>query len=161
MFGAECLTEVLGDDVPAHSGSSVRPAPSTWVIVVTAAFAVAVAGTALPWTRFQEGSGPFGAWGLSPRWSMLVALASVGGLTTCILAWRGRAGAVLPAIRAAATLVVVGAILAIARPPSFAPPWLGPWISLAGGAVASGISIGALRPVRARSEAEPRHARAS
>ena len=160
VYGNECLAKVLGDDVPEQAGSPLRPPPTGGVIAVTALFVDAVIGTALPWTRFQEGSGPFGAWGLSPRWSMLAALASVAGLVASIVAWRGRDGAVVSALRSSAALVVAGSVLAIARPPAFAPPWLGPWVSLAGGIGALGVSFGVLRQVRER-EPQSGHAHAS
>src|SRR5205085_4970630 len=153
-YGAECLGDVLGDDVPASGTATMRPAPPVGVMAVTAAFAVAALGTALPWTRFQEGSGPFGAWGLSPRWSMLASLASAAGLIASLLAWRGRDGRVLSALRAAGILIVAGAALAIARPPAFAPPWLGPWVSPAGGVAAIAVSFGLLPPARGSPDAE-------
>jgi hypothetical protein len=123
------------------------------MIASTAAFVLAAIGTTLPWTRFQEGSGPFGAWGLTPRWSLLTVAGCVAGLVASVLAWGGGDGAALTALRVSAILVVLGAILALARPPAFAPPWLGPWVSLVGGIAAVGMTFGAIRA--ARQEREP------
>ena len=44
-----------------------------------------------------------------------------------------------------ALLAVAGSILAIARPPAFASPWLGPWVALGAGAIAAAASFEALR----------------
>jgi hypothetical protein len=148
VYGSECLPQVLGEGVPTPPPASLRPRPSGRVMASTVAFVLAAFGTTIPWTRFQEGSGPFGAWGLSPRWSLLTVAGCVAGLVTSVLAWRGGTGAVLPALRVSAVLVVLGSILAIARPPAFAPPWLGPWVSLAAGIVAVGLTFGAVRAVR-------------
>ncbi len=114
----------------------------------TAAFVLAAFGTTLPWTRFQEGSGPFGAWGLSPRWSLLTVTGCIAGLVACLLAWRGENGTAPSALRVSAILVVLGATLAITRPPAFAPPWLGPWVSLAAGIAAVALTFGTVRAVR-------------
>jgi hypothetical protein len=35
----------------------------------------------------------------------------------------------------AAATIVVGSALAIARPPAFTSPWLGPWVCAAAGAI--------------------------
>jgi O-antigen/teichoic acid export membrane protein len=153
---------MLGDDVASQSATATQAVASPGAMAVTAAFAVAVLGTAMPWTRFQEGSGPFGAWGLSPRWSMLAALASVCGLVVSIVAWRELKPAVITAMRIAAIVVVVGTILAIARPPAFAPPWLGPWVTLAGGVAATALGYTVVRPTAPpERSAEPGHARSA
>jgi hypothetical protein len=152
VYGSECLPQVLGDDVPTPAPSSLRARPSVGVMASTAAFVLAALGTTLPWTRFQEGSGPFGAWGLSPRWSLLTVAGCVAGLVASVLAWRGGNGTVLSALRVSAILVVLGATLAIARPPAFAPPWLGPWVSLVGGIAAVGLTFGTVRAARQERE---------
>jgi hypothetical protein len=145
VYGSECISIVLGNDVPGAAEHPARPRPSGAVIAATVAFAVAALGTALPWTRFQEGSGPFGAWGLSPRWSMLAVAGSVVGVIASTLAWRGGDGSLLSVLRIAAVLVVAGSALAILRPPAFAPPWIGPWVTLAGGVAAASVTLAAVR----------------
>ncbi|MFL5737144.1 MAG: hypothetical protein ACJ76P_07380 [Actinomycetota bacterium] len=145
VYGGECLSAVLGDDVGPQVAAAQAVA-SPGAMAVTAAFAVAAVGTALPWTRFQEGSGPFGAWGLSPRWSMLAAIAATCGLVVSVVAWREMRPALVTAARISAIVVVLATILAIARPPAFAPPWLGPWVTLAGGLAAAALSYGVVRP---------------
>ena len=161
VYGAECLPGILGDDVASQSATATQAVASPGAMAVTAAFAIAVLGTTLPWTRFQEGSGPFGAWGLSPRWSMLAAIASVCGFVASILAWREMRPALIIAARISAIVVVVGTILAIARPPAFAPPWLGPWVTLAGGVAATALGYGVVRPTAPARSSEPGHARST
>lgn len=161
VYGGECLPAMLGADVASQAATATQPVASPGAMAVTAAFVIAVLGTALPWTRFQEGSGPFGAWGLSPRWSMLAALASVCGLVASILAWREMRPALITAVRISAIAVVVGTILAIARPPAFAPPWLGPWVTLAGGVAATALGYGVVRPAHPERSTERDHARSA
>jgi hypothetical protein len=150
---------MLGADVASQAATATQPVASPGAMAVTAAFAIAVLGTALPWTRFQEGSGPFGAWGLSPRWSMVAAAASACGLVASILAWREMRPALITAVRISAIAVVVGSILAIARPPAFAPAWLGPWVTLAGGVAATALGYGVVRPAHPSTERD--HARSA
>jgi len=111
--------------------------------VAGAAFAVAVASTALPWSRFGEGSGPFGAWGRSLRWSLLSGASAVLGL----IVWAVRRRRDLPgwgwdaALTALGWLLAIGAILALIHPPSFARAGFAPWIALAAAAVAIAASF--------------------
>ena len=161
VYGGECLPAMLGDGVGPQAATRTQAVPSPGAMAVTAAFAVSVLGTALPWTRFQEGSGPFGAWGLSPRWSMLAAIASACGLVASILAWREMRPALLAAVRISAVLVVVGGILAIARPPAFAPAWFGPWVTLAGGVAATALAYTVLRAAPREHSGERDHARSA
>jgi hypothetical protein len=160
VYGTECLAAVLGDDVAAQAGNTARRAPSARLMTVTCAFAVAVIGTLLPWTRFQEGSGPFGAWGLSPRWSLVAAVAAVVGLAASLRAWRETTAALATALRLSAVALVAGCVLAIGRPPAFAPAWLGPWVTLVGGAVATALAYGFVHPVARERRPERGHARA-
>jgi hypothetical protein len=160
VYGGECVSAMLGDEVGPQAATT-QPVASPGVMAVTGAFAVAALGTTLPWTRFQEGSGPFGAWGLSPRWSMLAAIAAVCGLVLSVAAWREMRPALVTAARIAAIVVVIAAILAITRPPAFAPPWLGPWITLAGGVAAATLSYGVIRPVASAPQPERGRARSS
>jgi hypothetical protein len=92
---------------------------------------------------------------------MLAALASVIGLIASILAWREMRPALVTAVRISAIVVVVGAVLAIARPPAFAPPWLGPWVTVAGGVAATALGFGVVRPAASERSAERGHARSA
>jgi hypothetical protein len=92
---------------------------------------------------------------------MLAAVASVCGLIASLLAWREMRPALITAVRISAIVVVVGTILAIARPPTFAPPWLGPWVTLAGGAAATALGYGVVRPAAPERSTEPGHARST
>jgi len=158
VYGGECLPAMLGDDVASKTATATQAVASPGAMAVTAAFAIAVLGTMLPWTRFQEGSGPFGAWGLSPRWSMLAALASACGVVASIPLWRELRPALVRAVRVSAVVVAAGAILAIARPPAFAPAWVGPWVTLAGGLTATALAFGIVRPAAREDSAERRQA---
>jgi hypothetical protein len=137
VLGPECLSEVLGDDIPA------APVPRTWRRsrapvdrVVGASLAVAALATLFPWTRFSTGSGFAGAWAFEVRWSMLTACAAVTGLILWFVFGRRPKVARTIAI-ISGTIVAVGSLLAALNPPPFTKPALAPWISLAAGAVAA------------------------
>jgi hypothetical protein len=149
VFGAECLTEVLGTDAPAEPEVGRDPDASART-VARIAFAVAVLSTALPWSRFGPGSEAFGAWGQTARWSIVAAVAAITGLVLSLAQRR-------PGLRTArwdtlaATLgaiVAIAAAFALVFPPAFSRPWLGPWIALAAGAAASAASVVAARAAR-------------
>ncbi|HJY31620.1 MAG TPA: hypothetical protein VJ573_01865, partial [Actinomycetota bacterium] len=79
-FGSECLADVLGSDAGDATDPST-PLPDRNVrTLALAAFGLAVLVTALPWSRFGPGSGAFGAWTRSGHWSLVAALAAIGGL---------------------------------------------------------------------------------
>ncbi len=142
-LGAECLAAVLGPEAPAPA-QNVREPGSAARTLWRAALLVALLATALPWSRFGAGSEPFGAWGDSPRWSMLVAVAALVGLGVSLarsLAERRSAASDLLGV-AFGSVIAVGSVLAIARPPPFSSPWLGPWLALGAGvaAIAGGIA---------------------
>ena len=141
--GQECLGLVLGDEAPPASAPEGPPVDLLqWLTV--GGFALAVAATLVPWSRFGTGSEPFGAWGDSFRWSLVVAVAAVAGLV--LAATRMRSTIVL----AAALVVVVASLLSITDPPAFTSPWLGPWLGLGAGVVALiGASIALARAHRA------------
>jgi hypothetical protein len=137
VLGPECLSEVLGDDIPA------TPAPRPWRRLrspidrlVGASLAVAGLATLFPWTRFSTGSGFAGAWASEVRWSMLTACAAVIGLGLWFAFGRRPRVARTVAI-VTGTLVAVGSLLAALNPPPFTKPALAPWIALAAGAVAA------------------------
>jgi hypothetical protein len=143
-YGNECLSLVLGEaarvgEEPAPSRASVRP---------LAAFAAALATTVLPWTTFGEGASMFGAWGLSARWSMVAAVASVLGLVAAVGARRrprpDRRWELAQVLLGA--IVALGALLEWFRPPFPSRPSIVPWIASAAGAYAA---VSAVRSVRA------------
>ncbi len=143
VFGAECLKSALGPDAPVDSVVPVPSGRGEWA-AIGVGFAVAATSTALPWSRFGDGSTAFGAWALSPRWSMLAALSAVVGL----LAWlflRMRADRLGLAsgvtLGVFAVLETMGAALAIANPPPFSEPAAAAWIALGAGTLGT---IGAL-----------------
>jgi hypothetical protein len=142
--GQECLALTLGDGAPPPSGPD-RPPVDVARWVTFAGFALAVAATLLPWSRFGTGSEPFGAWGDTFRWSLVAGVAAVTGLVLTLL--RGRSVWATPAL---AVTIVSASILAIVDPPAFTSPWLGPWLALGGGVTALvGASIARLRIRRA------------
>jgi hypothetical protein len=153
LLGQECLAETLGADLP-HEEAGRAHSRDLRQTVVGAAFAVALVATFLPWSRFGEGAGIFGAWGRSPRWSLLAAVAAVAGL----LLWAVRRRYGLDrsawdfALAAFGALVAVGALLAVLRPPSFTRVWFPPWIAIPAGIAALAASIPAARrrPTRPR-----------
>jgi hypothetical protein len=49
-------------------------------------------------------------------------------------------------------LVILGSGLALARPPAFASPWLGPWVAMIGGLLAA---AGVTPALRRSTETEP------
>jgi hypothetical protein len=138
VLGAECLGSVVGPVPELGPGAGAGSADALPARVVGAALGAALLATALPWSRFGAGSGPFGAWSRIPRWSMVAAVAAALGAglwTLARLAWVG-AHRVPPAVFAALTaLVAAGAVLAIWHPPPFARPSVAPWLALVAGAV--------------------------
>lgn len=114
-------------------------------------FALATLASALPWSRFGEGSGPLGGWGLSPRWSVLAASAAVAGL---LVSWalsrrppsrESRRPLVPLGLLAAA--VTGGSVLAVVHPPAFVQISVGPWVAMAAGiGAAAGTAACARRP---------------
>ena len=137
VLGPECLSEVLGDDIPATpTPRPWRRSPSPIDRMVGASLAVAALATLFPWTRFSTGSGFAGAWALEVRWSMLTASTAVIGLVLW-LAFGRRARVARAIAIVTGTLVAVGSLLAALNPPPFTKPALAPWISLAAGAAAA------------------------
>ncbi len=143
VLGAECLSEVLGSDIPAS------PPPRQWRRlrspadrVAGALLAAAALATLLPWTRFSTGSGFAGAWTFGVRWSMLAACAAVIGLGAWF-GFRRRSSVARTAAILAGTVVVAGSMLAALNPPPFTKPALAPWFALAAGlgaAIAGGYA---------------------
>jgi hypothetical protein len=140
VFGPECVAEELGDPDLMVPPEPDRSRPGAWVAVAGAA--IALVGTIAPWTRTGAGDRMFGAWVPNVRWSMVAAVAAV---VLAVAAGRLRADRRRPAslVIAAGVVVTVASALAIAFPPTFQVASWGPWLGVAGGAiaVASGIAI--------------------
>ncbi len=143
VLGSECLAQVLGEEAPPDEPTTTKRVGTT-----TFAFVVASLATLPPWTTLGRGSGPFGAWSTSPRWSLLAAVAAIVGLVIAAagrrFALEGRVSAVAFAILGLA--VVVGSVLAWFRPPFPADSVLTPWAAAAAGAVAAISAALELRP---------------
>jgi hypothetical protein len=149
-FGSECLADVLGPDAGETTDvSTPRPDRGARTFAL-AGFGIAVLATALPWSRFGPGSGAFGAWTRSGHWSLVAALAAIGGLiiTAAQLRSRLRDPGWDVAIVGLGALVVVASLLSVLFPPAFSRPWLGPWLAVVAGAMACGTSILAARSAR-------------
>lgn len=146
-YGSECLPTVLGSDAP----TSIEPGPVradlAIRVVTVAAFGAAALATTLPWSRFGPGSGAFGAWTRSGRWSLVAAAAAVAGLVLAVVSL-ARPEPSRPrdvACFALGAAVAVAAALSVMFPPAFSRPWLGPWAALLSGLIACGASLVALR----------------
>ncbi len=146
VLGAECLPETLAEEVPRPRA---RPRPSP---LLGAALGLCLVASALPWSRFGPGSGPFGAWDRDAGWALLAALATVLGAAIW-LAERllGRVwGPATRTIAATGAVVALAATMGLLRPPAFTRPWIGPWVAIVGGLAAVATS---LRPFRGRRRA--------
>ncbi len=146
VLGSECLAEALGPDAPPDEAQV--PTGGGRRTIAGLAFAVAVLSTVLPWSRFGEGDSIFGAWSASPRWSLLAAVAAVGGLALWLVTWRraDRPAAEAAALAILGGLVALGALLAVLRPPYATSASFAPWITLAAGLTALVASLSAGRP---------------
>lgn len=143
VYGEECLRDIVGEAaIGAPQPQARRSFPR---LVSGVGFAIAILGTASPWKRFGLGSGPFGAYGVVPRWSWLaVGAAAVGVVVWVSVALRreatpGRVWRVW--LLVAGALVVIGSAASIMSPPGFGPLGIGPFASLLGGAAACAGSI--------------------
>ncbi|MGZ8636328.1 MAG: hypothetical protein ACXWX2_05070 [Actinomycetota bacterium] len=149
VLGAECLSTVLGPET--HMPEIVEREPDRALRALAwGGHALALAATFLPWSRFGPGSEPFGAWSGDGGWSMLAVAAAVAGTLLPLVRWVARGDQrpwdVVSVV--AGALVAGGSLLAIARPPAFTSPWLGPWVALVAGLAAAGALAWAL--VRSR-----------
>ncbi|MFB3739355.1 MAG: hypothetical protein ACE14W_10390 [Candidatus Velamenicoccus archaeovorus] len=143
VLGQECLAEALGDEPPPEPPADERWWTRTRELVGGIAFAVASLTTAVPWSRFGEGAGMFGAWG-RPRWSMLAASAAVVGLLLWGLRRRLPGGAQRPwslTLAGLGGLVALGGVLAGLHPPFASPAWFAPWIAAGAGILAAAASL--------------------
>ncbi len=145
VLGSECLAEALGTPLPALDEDAVGSGRAMRT-TVGLAFAVATLVTVLPWSRFGEGSSMFGAWGLSPRWSVLAAVAAVAGFVLWFVTRRRPEWPATEAVLAVlGALVALGAMLAILRPPYATRLAVAPWIAVAAGLTALAASLFARR----------------
>ncbi len=130
VLGSECLPPPLAAEAPAPRRGRARPSPLLGV-----GLGVCLLSTALPWSRFGPGSGPFGAWDGPARW----ALASAAAATLGALLWLAATLLGHGRLPAEAVLTSLGAVVALAAamaiwwPPPFTRPWIGPWVAIAGG----------------------------
>lgn len=132
--GQECLAAALGDDAPPpEPPERARIDAGRWSVRL--GFLCALIATALPWSRFGTGSEPFGAWGDTFRWSLVTAVLAVAGALAAV-ALRPSPGRWDVTAAVFAALVVAGAALAVADPPAFTSPWVGPWVAIGGAALA-------------------------
>lgn len=152
VLGTECAAKILGQEPPPLQVEDRRGRPPR--LLTGIGFAIATLATLVPWKKFGEGSGLFGAWGLSPRWSMLAAAAAILGLAiwATVAVGRARPGSKwMFALRLMAVLVIAGSVLHLVRPPPFGPSSFGPWVAIAGGLAAL---LGAGSPSTARQESD-------
>jgi hypothetical protein len=139
VFGPECVADELGDPDLMVPPEPDRSRPGSWVAAVGAA--LALVGTIGPWTRTGAGDRVLGAWVPNVRWS---TVAAVGAVALVLAAWRLRAHRGRPTlVIVAGTVVAVASTLAIVFPPTFQVASWGPWLGVAGGAIATvaGIAI--------------------
>jgi hypothetical protein len=80
VVGQECLSEVLEDPPPAPDPPG--PPPRARAIAV-AGFLLVVGSSILPWARYGDASGWFGAW--TPNWSLLAVVAALAGAVLMLL----------------------------------------------------------------------------
>ena len=139
VLGPGCLTDELHEDAPAP------PAPrDTARGVVDALLAAALVGTALPWSGFGLGSGPMGAWGLDPRWSLVAAWIAAVTCATLAVARRSGRRASAPvdrAVLAGGVVVAAAAALALLLPPPFTSRSVGAWWTCAAAAAAVVVEL--------------------
>jgi hypothetical protein len=142
-YGVECLTSVLGADVAATAEPPVRAPDARARSVARLGFLLAALATVLPWSRFGPGAEAFGAWSRSNRWSVVAAVAALAGLGLSLAqrSPRLRTARWDLAVAMLGAAVTLASLLAVAYPPAFSRPWLGPWIASAAGALACGATV--------------------
>jgi hypothetical protein len=148
LVGPECLSSVV-EEARAEEPVPV-PAIRAGDRLALAGFVVVVVVSAFPWYRFGEGPRLFGAWGL--HWSLVAAVAGVGGVVIAVAARRRPFDPRLEAaLYALLGLVVAGAsVLQHQRPPVLSEATSWPWVAAAGGGAAV---VGAGRKAAALSRA--------
>jgi len=136
VLGQECLPDDLKTGPPPLPPGRVRQLA---LPLAGIGFAIATLSAFLPWKRYGLGSGAFGAWGMTWRWSILAATASVLGLALwsfCAVSrrWTGRRWVVC--LRTLAILALGATALHFLRKPGFGPHSIGPWVAALGATVA-------------------------
>lgn len=148
--GPECLPKVLDDPQPvAPPPLSIVPRGDAFAIV---GFAVVLAFSVLPWSRFGDQSRLFGAW--TPHWSLVAVAASAAGLVLAV-AYRRRAPAPGMEIGTYLGLAVVIAMASYLhhhrQTPPLSPPSVVPLLAVGGALlVAAGGLIELVALLRAR-----------
>jgi hypothetical protein len=138
VFGPECLPiDVAGD--AAVTPPRNAPMPRPW-LALGIALSLLVATTLLPWTRFGQASGWFGAWGWPLRWSMLAAVCGSAALIIWLVRRRRPARGVASVLGVLGGIGCLGAVLAIANPPPFTKASVAAWLALAAGLVAVALA---------------------
>ena len=139
MLGPGCIAEELGDPALIEPPETETERP--WDAVAGAV--LAAIGTVGPWTRTGAGDRIFGAWVPDVRWSTIAAITTVALIPAT---WLAATAAIARRLAAAlAAVAAVAAALAIVFPPPFQAASWGPWMTAAGGAIAT---LGALRAGR-------------
>jgi hypothetical protein len=139
VVGPECIATLV-HDAPSHPPD---PPPRRGDGLALAGFALVLAVSVLPWSRFGDSSRLLGAW--SVHWSLLSAVAAVAGLLVTL---RVRRRPVEPILVATCyitlgALVVVGAMFQHHHPPLLSEATLWPWVAALGGIAA--VAGGTLR----------------
>jgi hypothetical protein len=139
VFGPECVADELGEPGLTVPPEPERSHPVVWVAVAGAG--IALVGTIGPWTRTGAGDRVFGAWVPNVRWSMVAAVAAI---VLAVGVWRLAGGRDRAArlVIVTGSLVAVASALAIAFPPTFQAASWGPWLGVAGGAIAAAAGVG-------------------
>ena len=147
ILGPECVPASPGDGPGPDSPPPGRAARRPGLAGVGAAFAICVALTSLPWTRFGHASGPFDAWRW-PRWSLMAAVGAVVGLAVWAFQWwrpRMTDRTALLVLASLAAVTALGGLLSgLAPAPLTKSTWV-PWVVAAIGAIAA---LAAARPSR-------------
>ena len=147
IYGAECLSSVLGPEVAAGVGTPLPASDARARSVARLSFVLATLATMLPWSRFGPGSEAFGAWSRSGRWSVVAGIAALLGLALSFAqrSPRFRSPGWDIAVAMLGAAVVLGSLLSVADPAAFSRPWLGPWVAAAAGVLACGSTVVAAR----------------
>lgn len=127
VLGPICLATELHEDAPAPPARR-----DVGRDAVDALLGVALLGTALPWSGFGLGSGPMGAWGLVPRWSLIaawVAAAAVGALAAARRRDRRPSTVADRVALVGSATVAAAASLALLLPPPFTSRAVGAWVT--------------------------------
>jgi hypothetical protein len=144
VVGPECLTTVLVDAPEPELPEP--PAPPSGDGLAAIGFAAGLLLSVLPWTRFGESSGPFGAW--APHWSLVAAGAALVGLVLTIAFRRRHRGSRLEGLAYLVLAVAMGtsAYLHHRRPPPLSESTIVPWFVIVSAlVVAAGVARKARR----------------